>query len=130
MKGGLLNWLLTLVDDALDFSLWRGPVGPKACIVRGDGHRPGRAVRRAALGARRRLAHLGQDRGCPISTIPRRGGGRRPVRRAPGRVSTGAGFTHWEAVAGRRDNARTAIHRVRVGLECIRVPVFISLVYI
>jgi len=100
-----------LVDDDLDFSLWRGPAGPKASIVRGGGHRPGRAVRRAALGARRRLAHLGQDRGCPISTIPRRGGGRRPVRRAPGRVSTGAGSTHWGAMTDSRENARTASHR-------------------
>ena len=72
-----------IVDDDLDFLLWRGPAGPKVCLVRDDGHRPDCAVGRAALRARHRPAHLGMDRRFPTSTVPRRGG----------RAGAGAGGT-------------------------------------
>jgi len=65
--------------------------------VRDDGQRPGRAVRRAALGARYRLAHLGPDRRAhdlDESAVAAAVGGRGPARRAPGSVSTGADSVH------------------------------------
>ena len=95
-----------IVDDDLDFLLWRGPAGAKECIVRDDGQRPGRAVRRAALGARYRLAHLGPDRRAhdlDESAVAAAVGGRGPARRAPGSVSTGADSVHWAKTTDSRE---------------------------
>ena len=76
--------------------------------MRDDGQHTGRAVRRAALGARYRLAHLGTGPPMPaVSTISRRGGGRGAARRAPGRVSTEVGSVHWTTTTDSREHLRT-----------------------
>jgi len=80
--------------------------------VRDDGQRPGRAVRRAALGARHRLAHLGPDRRAhdlDESAVAAGVRGRGPVRRAPGSVSTGAESVHWAKTTDSRETT-TASH--------------------